>query len=117
MTTHDTDVQAEAGTGATGSHTEHGSHIGIYITIFLTLSVLTVVEVFVPDIYSAEWNAHTKMLLLCILAVTKALLVGLFFMHLKWEKPWLKYIALTPVYMGIFAIFLMLETAFRGPGG
>ena len=113
MTTHDTDVHAEAGSGATGSHAEHHNHVPTYVTIFLTLGLLTVVEVFVPDVYSAEWNSNTKMLLLCILAVAKAMLVGLYFMHLKWEKPWLKWIALMPAYMGLFAILLMLESVYR----
>jgi cytochrome c oxidase subunit 4 len=116
MTTNDHDVHAEADTGATGSHAKHASHVPTYVLIFLTLGLLTVVEVFVPDVYSAEWNKHTKMLLLSILAVAKAMLVGLYFMHLKWEKPWLKYIALMPAYMGLFAILLMLETVYRAPG-
>lgn len=119
MTSHESshdDVHAEPHTGATGSHAGHADHKGTYITIFLILTVLTVVEVFVPQVYSAEWNRHTKMLLLTLLAVSKAMLVGLYFMHLKWEKPWLKWIALMPVYMGLFAILLMLETVYRTPG-
>ena len=101
---------------ATDGHDEHHSHVPLYITIFLTLAVLTVVEVFVPEVYSAEWNKNTKMLLLTILAVAKAMLVGLYFMHLKWEKPWLKWIALMPAYMAVFAIFLMLESWYRQVG-
>ena len=116
MTTHSDSHATEALTGAEGSHTGHQSHRGTFVTIFLILGMLTVVEVFVPRVYSAEWNRHTKMMLLCILAVGKAMLVGLYFMHLKWEKPWLKYIALMPAYMGIFAILLMLETIYRAPG-
>jgi cytochrome c oxidase subunit IV len=53
------------------------------------------------------------MLLLNMLAFGKATIVAAFFMHLKWEKPWLKYIALMPVYMGVFAILLMLESMYR----
>jgi len=34
-------------------------------------------------------------------------------MHLKWEKPWIRWIALMPAYMGVFAVLLMIETAFR----
>jgi cytochrome c oxidase subunit 4 len=94
---------------------DHGQspHKATYITVFLALTFLTIVELFVPQVYSAEWNKHTKMLLLIILAVSKAILVGLFFMHLKDERPWLKWIALMPVYMGIFAVLLMLETVYR----
>ena len=97
-------------------HGDHGGHVsqkGTFIVIFLVLAFLTIVEVFIPTVYSAEWNQNTKMLLLVILAVSKALLVGLFFMHLKWEKPWLKWIALMPAYMGVLAVLLMLETVCR----
>jgi len=102
---------------ASGSHDEaEHSHVSTYVTIFLVLGFLTIIEVFVPEVYSAEWNQTTKMLLLCILAVSKALLVGLYFMHLKWEKPWVKYIAMMPAYMGVFAILLMLEAWYRQVG-
>ncbi len=84
-----------------------------YIQIFLILTFLTVIEVFVPKVYSAEWNQNTKMLLLVILASAKALLVAMHFMHLDHEKTWVKYIAATPIYMGIFAILLMLESVYR----
>ena len=53
------------------------------------------------------------MLLLVFLAVAKALIVAYFFMHLKWEKKWLKWIAIMPVYMGLFTILLMLESIYR----
>ncbi len=99
--------------GAAADHHGEHSHKATYITIFLVLTFLTVVEVFVPSVYASEYDQHLKMLLLVGLAVSKAVLVGLFFMHLKWEKPWLKWIALMPVYMGLFTIILMLETLYR----
>jgi caa(3)-type oxidase subunit IV len=94
----------------------HGDHptTSTFVTIWLVLAFLTVVEIFVPQVYSAEWNRHTKMLLLVILAVGKASLVGAYFMHLKWEAAWIRWIALMPVYMGIAAVILMCEEAFRG---
>ncbi len=84
-----------------------------FVTIFLVLGFLTVVEVFIPSVYNSPWNQNTKMLLLVTLASGKALLVALFFMHLKWETPWIRRIALMPAYMGLFAVLLMIETAFR----
>jgi cytochrome c oxidase subunit IV len=91
----------------------HGPTKADFITIFLVLGFLTVVEVFIPQVYDAPWNQHTKMLLLTSLAIGKALLVAFYFMHLKWEKPWLRRIALMPAYMGIIAVLLMIETAWR----
>ena len=89
---------------------------GMFITIFLTLGFLTLIEVFIPEIYSAAWNGTSNMLLLCILAVTKAWLVAVYFMHLKWELKWLKYIAIMPAYMAVAAIILMLEVVYRQVG-
>jgi cytochrome c oxidase subunit IV len=87
--------------GAEAEH--HSTSPGMIITVLLVLAFLTVIEVFIPQVYSAEWNMHTKMLLLNMLAFGKATIVAAFFMHLKWEKPWLKYIA----------ILLMLESYHR----
>jgi len=92
---------------------KHGPTLSTFITIWLTLGLLTIVEIYVPTVYSAAWNQHTKMLLLVILACGKAMLVAAFFMHLKWESRWVKWIALMPAYMGLFAILLMVEEAFR----
>lgn len=86
-----------------------------FVTIFLILGFLTVVEVYVPQVYDGEYNRTMKGLLLTFLAFGKALLVALYFMHLKWEKPWLKWIAMSPLYMGLAVVVLMLETVFRGP--
>jgi cytochrome c oxidase subunit 4 len=91
----------------------HGPTKSTFITVFLVLAFLTVVEVFVPTVYASEWNKNTKMLLLVILAVGKAMLVASYFMHLKWEAKWIKWIAAMPVYMGIFAVLLMCEQAYR----
>jgi len=92
---------------------EHTNQVGTYVTVFLILAFLTVVELYVPDIYSGPERQHPKMILLVFLAVAKAMIVAYFFMHLKWEKPWLTWIAIMPVYMGLFAILLMLESTYR----
>ena len=98
------------------AHEAHGGHptTSTFITIWLVLGFLTIVELAVPQVYDAEWNRHTKWILLVLLAVGKALLVGLYFMHLKWEAKWLKWIALMPVYMGVAAVLLMCEEVWRG---
>ncbi len=105
--------QPVAGSHAPLGAAAHGPTDSTFITIFLVLAFLTMVEVMIPSVYDAPWNQHTKMLLLVILAFSKALLVALYFMHLKWESPWLKRIALVPAYMGVAAILLMIETAWR----
>jgi len=94
---------------------ESGGHSmrQVLVTVFLVLSFLTVLELYVPEMYSAEWNKHTKMILLTLLAAAKAVLVAYYFMHLRWEKPWLRYIAAMPLYMGGAVIIIMLESVYR----
>jgi len=103
-------------------HAAHGEHAdqahdhptrATFITIWLVLAFLTVVELAVPRVYAAPYDHQIKMLLLVSLASGKALLVALFFMHLKWETRWVRWIALMPAYMGFAAVILMLETHFR----
>jgi cytochrome c oxidase subunit 4 len=92
---------------------EHQSHRAEYISIFLILSFLTFLELYVPSVYGAEWSGTTKMLLLCILAFTKAALVFYYFMHMKDETKWVRWIGYTPIYMGMAVIIIMLETSYR----
>jgi len=119
---HGTASHGTSPTGAHGAHgaagdghgaVAHGPTTGDFVTIFLVLGFLTVVEVFVPKTYAASYDQHIKMILLCTLAFGKAMLVALFFMHLKWESPWIRRIAMLPLYMGLAAIILMVETAWR----
>src|SRR5262249_311889 len=101
--------------GPAHGHDESGDHPSrsTFITIWLVLAFLTVLELFVPRVYSSPHNHTLKMLLLVMLASGKAMLVALFFMHLKWEKPWVRWIALMPAYMGFAAGILMIEEHFR----
>lgn len=92
---------------------QHQSHRATYVTVFFVLGFLTVLEIYVPEVYSSEWSSTTKMLLLCLLAIVKAGLVGAFFMHLIWETKWLRWIAYTPIYMAFAVIIIMLETIYR----
>jgi len=89
------------------------SQRGQYITIFLILGFLTFLELFVPSVYGSRWSGTTKMLLLCILAFAKAALVFMYFMHMKHEAKWVRWIGYTPIYMGMAVIIIMLETSYR----
>jgi cytochrome c oxidase subunit 4 len=119
MAKHDHAAHIQPAGHVEHEHTEHaGDHPtrSTFVTIWLVLAFLTLIEVFVPKVYAGRPEATLKMLLLVFLASGKALLVALFFMHLKWEKPWLKWIALMPAYMGFAAVILMLEEHFRSMG-
>jgi cytochrome c oxidase subunit IV len=76
-----------------------------YMAIFWTLGVLTVLEI--GAVY-LPLDKLTIGALLVGLAVVKAVLVALYFMHLKFERPMLGIIALTPMILCVFLIFMLL---------
>lgn len=86
-------------------------HTKEYIIIFVILTVLTVVELYIPDLKNI--SKLMKGTLLTVLAGGKAFFVAYFFMHLKEEKPWLKFIAAIPLTAAIFAFVLVLEGYYR----
>ena len=86
------------------------SHKKEYIFIFGALAILTVVELFVPELDASKM---TKGSLLSALAVVKAGMVAWYFMHLKEERGWLRFIALIPLSAFIYATVLILEILYR----
>ena len=76
-----------------------------YMGIFWVLLVLTVVEV------ALTFFGLPKLLLgslLVILAVWKAALVAMYFMHLKFERRTLAMIAVVPFILCLFLILMLL---------
>jgi cytochrome c oxidase subunit 4 len=81
-----------------------------YMAIFWTLAVLTVAEIIVVFL---PFGKVTNGTLLCALAVTKAALVAMYFMHLKFETRTLGLIAVTPLAIATLLVFVILPDAFR----
>ena len=80
-----------------------------YLAIFWTLLVLTVIEVGVAYM---PWPHTPKITLLIGLAIVKASLVALFFMHLKFDRRLLTLIALVPLALtGLVSLFLLVGTS------
>jgi len=76
-----------------------------YMNIFWALTILTVFEL------GVIYLPLTKVVigaLLVSLACFKAALVAMYFMHLKFEKSTLGIIALTPMILCVFLIFMLL---------
>jgi cytochrome c oxidase subunit 4 len=80
-----------------------------YMTIFWYLAILTVVEIAV--IY-LPLGKLTIGVLLCALALTKAVLVAMYFMHLRFETTTLGWIAVTPLAIATLLIFVLLPDGF-----
>jgi cytochrome c oxidase subunit IV len=86
---------------------ERAHHRRDYVKIFIALGVLTAIEV---GITKVPMPRNIFMVLMIGLAVTKAALVGLYFMHLKYEKRSLLWLAAVPFPLaGLYALLLMLD--------
>ena len=77
-----------------------------YWAVWIWLAVLTVLEVGVTLI--PELATLYKAILLVALAVGKALLVALYFMHLRFETRTLGAIVLTPFVICVFLVFMLM---------
>lgn len=62
---------------------EHVTPVKTYVTIWATLIVFTVTTALVSEIELGPWNIVVAL----GIAFTKATLVIMFFMHLKWSNP------------------------------
>src|SRR6266852_1044014 len=78
-----------------------------YVLIWLYLFVLTVAEVALA--FELPVSRNVKLLLLLFLAVWKALLVALFFMHLKFERWNLRVLAIIPVPLALIFMFAAMS--------
>ena len=76
-----------------------------YMGVFWWLLVLTVLELGV--IYTPV-HRLAILALLVVLAISKAALVALYFMHLKFERRTLGLIALSPFVLCLFLILMLL---------
>ena len=76
-----------------------------YLGVFYWLAVLTAFEVAVIYLGLPKLTVG---IILVVLAFTKAALVAMYFMHLKFERRTLAVVALTPVLLCVFLIFMLL---------
>jgi cytochrome c oxidase subunit 4 len=79
-----------------------------YIGVFWWLLALTIIEI------AVIYLPLTKLVigaLLVALALSKASLVALYFMHLRFERFTLSLIALTPLILCVFLILMLLPDA------
>jgi cytochrome c oxidase subunit IV len=80
-----------------------------YMGVFYWLAGLTVIEVAVTFLPLTKLAMGA---ILVVLAFTKASLVALYFMHLKFERRTMLFIAATPVILCVFLMFMLLPDRF-----
>jgi cytochrome c oxidase subunit 4 len=76
-----------------------------YLGVFLALALLTGVELGVAFL---PWPKMVLILLLLGLAVWKALLVALYFMHLRFEPNRVRILAIAPLPLAVILIVAVL---------
>jgi len=95
------------------SNTEQTSHIlplGVYFGVALALFVMTLLTVEVATFDLGEWNIVFAM----VIAVFKAALVALIFMHLFWDKKIYSAVFIGAIVcLGIFISLTMFDTLKR----
>jgi len=89
----------------------HKSHKKEYMLVFVALAVLTVIEIWVAEI--RELSKFGKGSALTFLAIGKAFIVAFYYMHLKEETKWMKFIAAVPFMAGVYATVLCLEALYK----
>lgn len=108
---HDHDHGAHAAHGPSAALAAHPSHVKEYLVIFVILAVLTLLEVVLAQMGISK---HLLAVALVGLALTKAAIVALYYMHLKSETKVLKLTVAIPLAAPtIYAIVLMTEAAWR----
>ena len=85
-----------------------------YMAVFYWLAALTAIEVGV-GVKFLPLSTLAVGVILVVLAFTKAALVALYFMHLKFERRTLAMVALTPVILCIFLMFMLVPERFVAP--
>ncbi len=80
-----------------------------YMAIFWYLAILTVVEIAVIYMPLAKFTIGV---LLCALALGKATMVAMYFMHLRFETRTLGMIAVVPLLIATLLIFVLLPDGF-----
>lgn len=92
-------------------HTHHVMPLSIYWGVFIALVIGTVVTYLTAIKDFGVWNTPIALLI----AVTKALLVILFFMHVKYQSKlmWL-FVAAGFIWFVIMILFSMMDFATRG---
>ncbi len=88
------------------AHAEHHDHSGIYLRILILLLILTGITVGASYIDFGTGNVAIAL----FIASIKAILVALFFMHLKDDKPVNGIIAMAGfIFLGIFLLFDLID--------
>ena len=79
----------------------HGASSRVYLMIWGWLAALMLLSVLVSELALPK---RTIVLGVLMLSTIKAMLVGLYYMHLRFDRRWLTFLALFPVLLIVLAV-------------
>lgn len=91
---------------------EHGGY-KVYILTWFWLLVITALEVSITLVHMPKALMAS---LLILLALMKVVLIAAYFMHLRFERLSLVYVAITPLVFAAILFFALVPDAVRIPG-
>jgi cytochrome c oxidase subunit 4 len=94
-----TDMQASR-----AAHEEHFAHPNYWL-VWAALAALTLVELGVAFL---PWSRAVVVLILVVMAVWKAVLVALYFMHLRFEANRMRIFALAPLPLTVIIVIAVM---------
>jgi cytochrome c oxidase subunit 4 len=90
-------------------HEEHHGGLGTYIAVFIALCVLTTMSFFTySDFFRSHFPPQVGWAFMMAVSCCKALLVILFFMHVKWEANWKYVLTIPAAFMSLFLILMLV---------
>jgi cytochrome c oxidase subunit IV len=99
-----------------GEHGEEGGHhivpIPLYLTVFAALMVLLVITLVAAYFDLGEWNV----IIAITIAVVKALLIVLFFMHVRWSTSLVRVFAGASLFWLTILTILIMQDYLTRPG-
>ena len=88
----------------TGKHEAHVVPMWIYVGVFLALIVLTWVTTFVATVDLGRWNIFVAL----AIAICKASLVVMFFMHVWYSTRLTKMIVMSSIFWLLLLLFITM---------
>ncbi|MEM9753999.1 MAG: cytochrome C oxidase subunit IV family protein [Planctomycetota bacterium] len=89
-------------------HEHHGPSLLLLFGIFVTLMFLTFITV---GITVFDFGYRLNLVVALAIALVKAILVGLYFMHLRWDPPIFAFtLAVSLGFVALFIAFTLLDT-------
>jgi caa(3)-type oxidase subunit IV len=97
----------------------HGPHAGptlnAYLVVFAALSVFTVVSFVVNGfVQQGSITAMTGLVIIMMVAIVKATLVTMFFMHLKWDWVRLYFIIIPLMILTVMLMVVLMPDTVLG---